>query len=177
MSTSELVKEIRGGATFKTFRQVFEAVTKRVDIAKNTAEVLGLHTSRTSRSLATKKERYSPSVLIDASLNDLSARARMVELRVRADLNLSTLREAVAAFAKHVQTEYAEELREFRTAEQRKALVDRVIKQAREFMAEGETFIATVDTLVKDIDQSGHSLRHVIECLKLLDGNKGSRTL
>lgn len=175
--SADLVKEIRAGQAYKTFKSVFEAVAKRVDTEAATREVISLHLGRTSRTLSTKKERYSPQVLIDASLNDLSARARMVELRVRADLNLSTLREAISAFSKHVQTEYADELKEYRTAEQRKALVDRCIKQAREFLASGEAFIETVDTLVKDIDQGGHSLRHVIECLKLLEGSKGSRTI
>jgi hypothetical protein len=173
----ELIGEIRKSQTYASFKRVFESVQDRVKIEKNLEEVLALHATRTSRGLATRKERYNPHTLIDAGLNDMSARARMVELRVRVDLNLSSLREAMSAFSKHVMTEYSEELREYKTAEQRRAFVDRISKQARKLLAEGDALIQTIDALVKDIDQSGHSMRHAIECLKLLDGSKGGRVV
>jgi hypothetical protein len=62
-------------------------------------------------------------------------------------------------------------------ADQRKAFVDRVIKQAKEFLAEGEALVSMIDILIKDIDQCNFSMKNSIECLKLLAESKGSKVV
>jgi len=171
-----LVKQIKTDPNYVKFTKIVENVRKRVDIEGSLNEALGLHASRTSRNI-TGEKRYSPKTLIDANLKDLSYRARMVEIRVKNDIQLSVLREAISAMRRHISTEYSDELRDFSTAEQRKSFVDRVIKSANEFIAEGEALLGTLDTLIKDIDQGGFAVRNIIECLKLLDGAKGGRVV
>ena len=135
-------------------------------------EVLSLHMSRTSRSML-GEDRYSPKKLIDASLKDLSNRSRLVEIRVRNDINLSHLKEAMEAFKRYASTEYAEDLKEFSTVDQRKSFIERVLKEAKQLVSDCETLIDTIDNFVKDIDHSSYSMKAVIDCLKLLDGAKG----
>ena len=167
-----LVQEIRKDPNYAKFLKIVEGIRKRIDLEAITTEALGLHSARTSRSLH-GNDRYSPTALIDASLKDLSFRARMVEMRVRLDIAVSNLSEAVAAIKRHISTEYNDELRDFSTAEQRRSFVDRVIKNSNQFLSEGEALIKTLDHLIKDLDQAGHSMRHIIECLKLMSQNSG----
>ncbi|MDN3180141.1 hypothetical protein P0E80_13695, partial [Enterococcus faecalis] len=101
-------------------------------------------------------------------------RARLVEIRVRATVNLDLLQEACDALRNHIYTEYAQELKQFgSSAEQRKALVERVQGTARTLMTEGKALVDVLDQIVKDIDSTSHHLRHMIDVLKLLDGSKG----
>jgi hypothetical protein len=173
---SSLIKSVKADPNYLKFTRIFESIKKRVDLEASLNEALSLHASRSSRNI-TGENRYSPKVLIDASLKDLSFRARLVELRVKNDLQLSILREAIDAMRRHISTEYSEDLRDFSTADQRKSFVDRALKSSKEFLAEGEAFLETADALIKDIDQAGHSVRHIIECLKLLDSSKAGRVV
>lgn len=173
---SDLVKVIRGSKEFAKFKTIVETAKSRGDVVGGTAEALSLHASRLSRGIR-GKDRYSPQVLIDASLQDMSNRARLVELRVKNDMQLATVREAIAAMSKHINTEYSDDLRDYSTVDQRRALVDRALKNSKEYLAEGEAFLATLDTLIKDIDQAGYSIKAIIECLKLLDGHKAGKVV
>lgn len=174
--SADLLHEIRQSKTYATFKTVVETVKKRVDLDRGMEEALSLHAGRLSRNIRGER-RYSPKILIDASLQDLSYRSRLVEIRVKNDLQLATLREAIDAMRRHISTEYSEDLRDFATAEQRRSFVDRVLKNQKTFLAEGEAFIHTLDSLIKDIDQGGYNLKAIVECLKLLDGSKSGRVV
>ncbi len=171
-----LIAEIREDAQYAKFKRILQVAQGKADFDKSLKEALGLHAARDSRSL-TGNDRYSPKKLIDAVIKDLSTRSRLVEIRVANDRSISHVREAVDAMRRYISTEYADDLREFSTADQRKAYVDRVLKSANEFMAEGGAVLETIDTLIKDIDQAGHSMRHAVDCLKLLENKTGSKVL
>lgn len=171
-----LVKQVRGDPQYLTFLKILKTTREKVNLETSLNEALNLHMARTSRSL-TGNDRYSPKKLIDSTLKDLSTRSRLVEVRVTNDRNLSHLREAMDALRRYVSTEYAEELKDFATVGDRKSFIDRVLKSANELLAEGDSVLATIDHLVKDIDQSGHSMRHVVDCLKLLENKSGGKIL
>jgi hypothetical protein len=97
----------------------------------------------------------------------------MVEIRVQTSVQLSILHEAVRSIRKYISTEYADDLREFSTVEQRRSFVDRTVKSALAFLEEGDTLIETLDHLIKDIDQAGFRLRDSTEVLKLLSEGRG----
>lgn len=171
-----LIKEIRQDPHYEIFLRVLEATRKNINLETAITEAKGLHTSRTSRSL-TGNDRYSPKKLIDAVAKDLSTRARLVEIRVSNDRKLSHLREAMEALRRYIATEYNEELREFSTAEQRRNFVDRVLKSANSLLTEGESLLATLDVLIKDLDQASHAMRHIVDCLKLMENKHGSKAI
>jgi hypothetical protein len=171
--TKSLMTEVREDQVYKKFTQIFENAKKAVNVEEATNEVLGLHAGRTSRVMI-GENRYSPKAMLEANSKDMSARARMSELRVKTDLRLSTLRQGVDAMRKHILTTYAEDLKEeFGGVTGQKAFADRVMKSAREYLAEGETLLSTIDTLIKDIDAAGHGLHRMGELLKLLSEGKG----
>lgn len=167
-----LVKEIKSDPVFKKFMAILENTMKALDVEADHKEMLARHASRTSRSLK-GGDRYSPHKLIDANMQDLSIRARLVEIRVKNSKKLEYLKEAMEALRRHVVTEYVDDLADYRTEGQRKALVDRVMKKANEFVASAESLLSALDHIIKDIDQSSHSMRHSVELLKLLSDTKG----
>lgn len=170
-----LITAIREDTTYKAFKRIFETTQSKVNIEDTTKEVLGLHASRTSRTLFGDK-KYSPKNLLDANAIDLSARSRMAELRVKADVRIGTLREAVAAMRRHILSEYSSELKEYGGPVAQKSFADRVMKTPLAWLEEADAMLRTIDTLIKDLDQSGHSLHRMTEVLKLVVDGKG-RTL
>ena len=169
---SSLLKDIRSDESYKQFRIIFAKAQERLDLDRDLNEALSLHAGRTARKLYGDKQ-YSVKSLIDATLKDLSFRSRLVEIRVKASIQLSLLEEAVKSLRKYISTEYADDLKEFSTVEQRRNFVDRVVKTPLAFISEGESLLATLDMFVRDIDQSSYHLKNMMECLKLLSESRG----
>lgn len=171
-----LISVVRDDIVYVKFKKILEVTMTKVNIEADTSEALALHASRTSRRL-NGEDRYSAKKLIDANLKDLACRARLVELRVKNDKKLRYLTEACEAMRRHITTEYADDLLDYKTVAERKAFIDRILKSANAFLSEGEAMLTMLDTLIKDLDQCGYSLKNVIECLKLLADVKGSRVV
>lgn len=172
----DLVKLIRKDPNYQKFLKIVENIRTKIDLDATLNEALSLHASRTSRNLH-GEDRYSPKTLIDANLKDLSYRARLVELRVKLDISLVTLEEALDAMKRHISTEYYEDLKDFSTADQRKAFVIRVVKNSNQFLQDGKGLIETLDHLIKDIDSASHCMRHVLQALELASGAKGNSVI
>lgn len=167
-----LLKEVKVDPKFTKFRRIVTNTQDRLNLEADRQEAFALHASRTSRTLRGKAQ-YSPKALMDASLTDLSARARLVEIRVKASYHLGLLDEAMDAMRRHMITQYNDEIRKYSNEAQRNALVQRIQGSAKDTAEEGKEFMAMLDTIIKDIDQAGFSLRTMMESLKLLDGSKG----
>lgn len=172
----ELIKEIRRDENYNKVKAHYEGVVKKTDLETLFNEAVSLHAGRLSRNLSGDK-RYSPKYIIDANLRDLSYRARLVEIRVSVDRKLKGLQEMVDALKRYILTEYADDLHDYKTIEQRRGFAARVVKAQEQFLAEGYSLVAAVDTLIKDIDQSSYHFKTIIECLKLLDSSKGGKVL
>ena len=173
---SAIFKEVRASSSFKTYQKILQTAQGSIELDALRSEALGLHTSRTSRQLYGAKQ-YSGRSVMEALLKDLSFRARLVEIRVKVSISISNLEEAIKAMRRYVSTEYADDLREFSTSDQRKSFVDRILKSGLEYLGEGQTLIDMLDMLIKDIDQASFQLRNAVEILKLLSDAKGGRVV
>jgi hypothetical protein len=171
-----LLVQIKVDPKYKKFARIVQRVSDRLDIEKDRTEALALHASRSSRALHGGK-RYSPKALIDASLQDLHARSRLVEIRVKASNHIEVLDDGCDAIKHHLLTQYNQELRPFGTEAQRQALIKRVQRQALDLMVEGKSLLDMLDQIIKDIDQASYSLRATLDSLKLLDGAKAGRVV
>lgn len=172
----KLLKEIREDPNYVKLKHLYETTISKVDLEKIYDEAIGLHSGRLSRHL-TGANRYSPKALIDANLRDLSYRARLVELRVNLDRKLQALQEMVEAVKRYVITEYADDLSDMKTVEQRRSFAGRVVKAQEQFLVEGKSMVQSLDTLIKDIDQASYHFKSIIDCLKLLDDKTGGKTI
>ncbi len=166
------LNEIKEDVKYKKFARVVATTQKRVDLEANRNEAIASHATRTSRQLHGKKQ-YSPKALLEASMNDLSVRARLVEIRVNVSIHIELLEEACDALRRYIFTQYREQMNEFQNEAQRKALIERVQGVALEIKTEGNSLLTTLDHIIKDIDQASHLLRNMVEMLKLIDSSKG----
>lgn len=167
-----LLLAIRKDPKYKKFVQVVERATAKLDIERDREEAMSLHATRISRAMY-GRDRYSSKKLIDASWKDAAARARLVEMRVKADVNLKLVQSACEAIKRHILTEYQHEMRMFRNAENRNALIKRVHGTAQSLLSDGEALTEMFDHLIRDIDQTSHLLTNVRESMKMLTNVKG----
>lgn len=172
MAHLSLVQEIRQDEVYKKFSAAFNAIEAKLKLDECMKEAMSIHAGRLSRMLISEK-RYSPTALLNARLDDLSNRARLAEMRVQRDIMICKLEELLKAMRRHIHTEYVDELKEYSTVDQRKSLVDRVLKRANLTISDGRNLINAIDFLIKDVDASGFSLRDAVECLKLLSERPG----
>lgn len=165
--------DIQKSPFYKKFRLIVDEVSDSVDLEKIQSEAKQLHAGRKARSLYGNK-LYSPKHLIDASMIELSYRARLVEIRANLGIQVSILDKAVEAVRKFITAEYSDDLNDlFKTEHQRKAFLDRVINKAIAVKSDIDATVSMLDFLIKDIDQASFQLRTVMESLKLLDSSKG----
>lgn len=157
---------------YKKFRKLYKNIIDTLTVDKFIDEAKALHAGRTSRSLHEKKQ-FNPRALIEASTKDLSVRARLVEIRIRVSVSQSRLDEAMDAMKRYLNTEFYDDLSEYKTVDIKKALVERVISKPLDVMSDIKNLVEILDTIIRDIDQSNFHLKTVIEALKLLDDSKG----
>jgi hypothetical protein len=171
-----IIADIRQEAEYKKFKKILARTQERLNVDKDQTEALSMHAGRTSRRLYGAKQ-YSPKALIDASLNDLAVRSRLVEVRVQCSIQIDLLHDAIKTIKHYITTQYHTELAKFKTVGQRNALIDRVINEALTVEGGGQALIKLLDDLINDIDKSSFQLRNMLEALKLLDGSKSGQVV
>lgn len=167
-----LIQTIRDSKDYKTFKKMVLKVEEAINVDRDRNEALAMHAGRTSRKLYGRKA-YSPKAIIEASLNDLSARARLVEIRVQTSSHIDLLHDAIKAMRHSINVEFAEDLSKIKTVGQRQAFVDRVVAKALNIESEGKALIALMDDLVTDIDKASYHLRVTTDALKILIDKPG----
>lgn len=172
----ELLKNIRRDAKYKTFKRIVETAEQRLTVDKDRAEVFAIHAARTSRKLYSKKQ-YSPSAIMDASANDMQARSRIVEIRVKASFHIETVEKAMEAIQDHVMTEYNEEIRKYSNEAQRKSLIRRIQRVASNMITDGKDLLSLCDSFVVDIDKASYHLSNLKDTLAMLNQSHGGKVI
>lgn len=168
-----LKQDIRESDDFKKFRKIVKGVQSRLHVEQDQEEALALHAGRTSRKLYGDK-RYSPKALLDANMNDMAARSRLVEIRVRCSHQIDVLHDACKAMKASMLTNFSADIKKrFSTVGDRTAFMETMIATALEIENEGQALIKLLDTLIQDIDKCSYHLRNVMDALQLLSGSKG----
>lgn len=169
---SDLMLDIKADPRYKKYVRILETVSKRIDVDRDLKEAMALHASRTSRELYGDKQ-FSPKAIYLADAKDMSNRARLVEIRERNSVQISMLSEATKKLHRYIRTHYMDEMREYKNEANRKAVLERVTAKSMDLIAEVEALMSTIDIFVKDIDQAGHSIRRMVDVLKLLAEKPG----
>jgi len=167
-------QDIRESQDFRKFKKIVAQVESRLNVEKDYEEAQALHSGRTSRKLYGDK-RYSGKSIIEASSNDMAARSRLVEIRVKASRQIDVLHDACKAMKHSMLTNFSDEInKRFTTVGARTAFAETMIARALEIQTEGAGLIKVLDSLIEDIDKSGYHLSNMADVLKLLDSRKGS---
>jgi len=169
---SDLLQSLKSDAKYKKYRNILKTVRGRINVEADMDEILSLHAGRNSRRLF-GKDQFSPKAIYEATAQDLSIRARLVEIRQRTSVQSSLLEGAIDQLHKYIRTSYRNSMRGLSNEASRKAGLDAVTNTGNELIVEARTLIDTADQIIRDVDQSGHSIRHMVEILKLLDSSKG----
>lgn len=131
-----------------------------------------LHMERKSRQLV--KVTMAPTPLYTAAMQDLSTRARLIELKTGIMRMTGVINAAVKSVKVHISTKYSEELREnASTVSERNRIVERVVSDAIQCSADMASVIEVLDVYIKDLDQAGYGLRLAGDLLELAHGRRG----
>ncbi len=167
-----LIGEVRKDLEYKKFKAIVLKVQERLNIDKDRTEALSMHAGRTSRRLHGAKQ-YSPKSLIDACLNDLACRSRLVEVRVQCSIQIDLLHDAVKAMRQYINTEFYEELKVYKTIGDKSSVIDRIVATALVTQSEGQALIKLLDDLINDVDKASYHLRAMLDALKLMAEKPG----
>lgn len=167
----DLVKAIRKDPVVARAIGIAFDVEAVMDLGKIEKELALLHTQRTSRKLYEKEA--TPSAIYDASLRDLSARARMSEIKARLYINMRSLDVAYESANTHVSVRFAEPIKEYASNKAaRQSIVDQALKRLVKMRNESKSTDELIDLYIKDIDSAGYALRNATELVKLIADRK-----
>jgi hypothetical protein len=166
-----LLRSIREDASYKIFKKIVQTTESRLKIEEDRKRVFAIHAGRKSRAVHGKKA-YNASSLMDAAACDAQARSDLVEIRMKAALQMEHLEKAMDAIQNHVITEYNEELRKYQNEAQRKALIKRVQKVAHNLVTDGQELLKLCDAFITDIDKVGYHLTNMVELAKLMSAGR-----
>lgn len=167
-----LVQDIREDSNYKKYKRVLKTVSSRLDVDSARQEILAIHASRASRSIY-GEHQYSKKVLYEANAKDLMHRSRLTEIRENISIQISYIRESRSALHRYILTRYKAEMRAYSNQQSRSALLDSITHRALEVISENQSIIDSIDMFIRDIDQAGHNIRHMVDILKLIAEKPG----
>ena len=167
------LKEIRKSTKYTKLQNILENAQQKLNLEQDLKEAFALHASLRVRQMY-GKNKYNPKLIMKCVAQVQSNRSRITTLVAKASVHLSYVEEASKAFRIFLYTEYSEDMKKYKTKEQKDAIFQRIVGSVSDFISEGNAFIKHMEYLIKDLDQSSHSLRHMIDILKILQGAKGT---
>lgn len=167
----KIVESRRDPVIVKAFAVKVES-DSALNLERIEREIKILHESRTSRTLY--KVALEPTKLAEASLRDMSCRARLSELKKEVFLQKMLLEAAFEACAAHLSTKYGEDLRQLASnATERKYLNNKVLSPLVSRIAELDATAMLLEIDMKDIDSAGFAIRNATEMMKLIYDSRG----
>lgn len=171
-ASTRLLRDIRDDPVYLKFKAVVIAVQTDTSPEKTRDEAMTLMRTRISRTLMGK--RPSAEKLQDCSMQEMSFRSRLTELRAQLFVHNDILTRALAGTRSHIISSYAGPMRSIHSNEgERKAFLSKVLNKGLELQSEIESAAATIDMFITDIDKGGYNLRNSIDLLKILLGRPG----
>ena len=172
-SLRELLSE---DSEYSKFKQIVRTVRSSLDVESILKEAAFLHSSRSSRTLHAQK--LSPQKVQTAILQELSNRARLVELRSLLSRQYELIGTALETIRKHIKVTYHEDLKEIaRTATERAQIVDRALSTPIQLKSELSGVFEILDSYIKDIDSASYALRNAVDLLKLILDRRGVESI
>lgn len=162
-----LLKEIRRDQKYKRLRLSFdEAPMYQLPLDKLIEEVETAHKLRSIRRLNSQDPGFVDAVVVANTL-DQGTRSRLTEILMSCARAISTLDRAVEALKQYLLITYSNELKSFRTKEERSMVINMALAPFIRYVERVETLKNIVDLVIVDIDKGGWSLRTSIEVLKI----------
>lgn len=160
--------------TFKRYRQIVKTIKDKIDLEELEDEMMRLHSGRISRTLYGTTP--SGDKLQSASLQDSSNRSRLAEIQVRVTKQADILHIAMDATRIYLAGEFRDYVDDLKTKGERTAFFDGYLKNGVVLLAKMRSFSNRIDIIVKDIDQTGFSLKRSVDILELIYSRGNDKT-
>ncbi len=163
----EVVKEIKNDERYKRLRKSFDTLPMyQLPTDQLLSEVETLHKMREIRRLNSLDPGFTDA-LIKANTNDQSCRGRLTEIIMTCVKASSSLEDAIVALRYHLLLKYSDQLRSYRTKEERVQVVNKVLQPFMKYTQKIGTLKEITQLVVSDIDKGAWSLRTSIEAVQL----------
>jgi hypothetical protein len=164
---SPLLKVLRKDEKYVRLKETFSTHENfRLPVEQLIEELKDSHKIRQVRRLNPTDPEFAKKV-ISAILDDQAKRSRATEILVRAVRAESLMQNALDSLKYHLLLTYSEELRSFRTKEERLQIINTTLKQFNTFLKNVNVLKETANLIVMDIDKAAWSLKSVISVLEL----------
>lgn len=167
MAKSNLHAALSEDPYYRRYKTIVSEGTGSISLSAMKKEMDALHKSRKSRILYGSS--INPKKLQEAFLGDLATRSRLTELKITLLDRVELIEVTTSALKVQVMTKYKDLLDELATnAQQRGAVLKRVVLKSEELLSEIEKTIKMIDLITQDIDQGAHSMRNALNCLQMV---------
>lgn len=158
-------EDIKRSKAFLQYKRILKSIQEELDVVKLADEAKALHSGRKSRFL--DRRNLDPKTLVEANLQDVANRSRLVEIIVQLNEHASNLETTVKAVRRHLLFEYGDRTG-IGAVRARSAYFDRYFREGEQFLAEVDNLLKSIDHYIKDIDQTGFALKRSVDILQLI---------
>ncbi len=147
-----------------------------LDTKKMMFDIGNMHRTRLARNLKTKTviQKFQVS-FIDADLQNIAYRARIVEIKMNCFEVLSQLDQYISLLKKHLKATYAENMKVgYGTQADRDALIDSFLEPGLMSKKKLEATMSYADLVILDIDQAGFALKRIITVMQIAQEKRSS---
>lgn len=160
-----LKRILKRNERYRQYRSVVKRIKNLADFDNLTKEMEQLHKIKKTRDASTKK--VGPDRLIDMHAQSMSFRSRMVEIRVLVSKAKRAMDKELKDFSQYLLIEYGEYLSS-NTMTGKRAEIEIFLSSGYEVQEDMAQVIEIADLLIADLDQSGWTLKHMLESLVLI---------
>jgi hypothetical protein len=173
LNPSEMKASIKTDDKYRRFRRIVKSIGEQLNIDKLSEEIKRLHSGRKSRTLYLK--RPSVDTVVESALQDSAYRSRIAEIWVEADYFHGMLEEAITGIRKHFMSEFHEQMDGLRTKGERMGFADQYLNSGLSLMSKLDRLTSMAGMIIKDIDQTGFTFKHVVDSLDVLYSHKNDK--
>ena len=164
---TDVIRVLRRDERYQRLKNLFDTSPQyRLPIDHLSDEVLTLHKTRAIRRLNSLDPNIVDSV-VKAITVDQANRSRLTEISITCLSAKTSLEDALDALRYHLLAAYEEDLRQFRTKDERMVVMDMTFRQFRKYIMRVDVLRASTELVVQDIDKGAWAVRALIDALKI----------
>jgi hypothetical protein len=162
-----VLKAMRKDKKYKRLKEAFEsAPIFQLPVERLADEIETLHKTRLIRILNTEEAGFVDNI-VKANTQDQSVRGRLTEMMVQSNRVVRKLEKALKTMRFHMMVTFTDELRSFRTVEERRQIIEMVLRPFTDYINDMEMLAASATLVVTDIDKGNFSLSRTISVLEM----------
>lgn len=166
MAIDDLKLALKKDSRYLRYKSIGRTIEETLPYETMCAEIEVIQSARKVRTGSLSD--LQPRELLDVSMDEVSHRARLTEILVQAKRKRHDLAAVIDGVWRYISTEYADELRDFRTKDERSQAVTTCMGKGYELLSSLDSLIDQCETTIKDIDQTGFALSRIANLFELV---------